>query len=166
MPPQDVLSTVLLNIFPFLCVAAIWCLKFFEHQLPGKQQEMLEKCVTMAVTMAEQAYDTYGPFEKKQIALHAAIDLFQAFHLPVPQPAALNTAIESAVFNVHQTQQKRPASAYLDASTRMLAVPPLKPAAPVVPPSKPETPVAGRVTVATTAPSATSVAVRPTNPLS
>lgn len=103
---QNVLSTILLNAFPFLCVLAIWCLKFFEHLLPAKRQEMLEKCVRMAVTMAEQAYADYGPLEKKQIALRASIDLFNAFHLPVPQPEALNTAIEAAVFAVRQTQMQ------------------------------------------------------------
>ncbi len=103
---QNVLSTVLLNAFPFLCVLAIWCLKFFEHLLPSKRQEMLEKFVKMAVTMAEQAYADCGPLEKKQIALRAAIDLFNAFHLPVPQSEALNTAIEAAVFAVRQTQMQ------------------------------------------------------------
>jgi hypothetical protein len=103
---QNVLSTVLLNAFPFLCVLAIWCLKFFEHLLPSRQQEMLEKFVKMAVTMAEQAYTDYSPLEKKQIALRAAIDLFNAFHLPVPPSEALNTAIEAAVFAVRQTKMQ------------------------------------------------------------
>jgi hypothetical protein len=103
-PYQNVLPIVLLNAFPFLCVLAIWCLRFFEHLLPSKQHEMLEKFVKMAVTMAEQAYDDYSPLEKKRIALRAAIDLFNAFHLPVPQAEALNTAIEAAVFAVRQTQ--------------------------------------------------------------
>lgn len=101
---QNVLSIALLNAFPFLCVMAIWCLKFFEHLLPARQQEMLERCVGMAVAMAEQSYDDYGPLEKKQIAVRAAIDLFHAFHLPVPQAAALNTAIEASVFAVRQAQ--------------------------------------------------------------
>jgi hypothetical protein len=101
---QNVLPIVLLNAFPFLCVLAIWCLRFFEHLLPSRQHEMLEKLVKMAVTMAEQAYDDYSPLEKKRIALRAAVDLFNAFHLPVPQAEALNTAIEAAVFAVRQTQ--------------------------------------------------------------
>jgi hypothetical protein len=101
---QNVLPIILLNAFPFLCVLAIWCLRFFEHLLPSKQHEMLEKLVKMAVTMAEQAYDDYSPLEKKRIALRAAVDLFNAFHLPLPQAEALNTAIEAAVFAVRQTQ--------------------------------------------------------------
>ncbi|WP_201363438.1 phage holin, LLH family [Dictyobacter formicarum] len=117
MPHTELLTSIFLNAFPFLCVIAVWCLKFFEHHLPGKQQEMLEKCVQMAVSMAEQAYDDYGPLEKKQVALRAAIELFNAFHLPVPQPGALNTALEAAVFAVRQTQ--RPRSPYQDAPTRV-----------------------------------------------
>ena len=117
MNRADLLTTILLNAFPFLCVMAIWCLKFFEHQLPSRQQEMLEKCVRMAVTMAEQVYADYGPLEKKQFALRAAIDLFHAFHLPVPQPGALNTALEAAVFAVRQTQG--PSSPYTDQPTRI-----------------------------------------------
>lgn len=101
---QNILSTVLLNVFPFLCVMAIWCLKFFEHLLPARQQAMLERCVGMAVAMTEQSYDDCGPLEKKQIAVRAAIDLFHAFHLPAPQADALNTAIEASVFAVRQAQ--------------------------------------------------------------
>ncbi|GCE28810.1 hypothetical protein KDA_42940 [Dictyobacter alpinus] len=113
----DLLTAILLNAFPFLCVAAVWCLKFFEHQLPTRQQEMLEKCVQMAVSMAEQVYDQSGPLEKKQFALRAAIDLFQAFHLPIPQPGVLNTALEAAVFALNQT--RRNGSPYVDQATRV-----------------------------------------------
>lgn len=121
---QNVFATVLLNAFPFMCVLAIWSLKFFEHLLPTKQQEMLERCVRMAVTMAEQSYDDYGPLEKKQIALRAAIDLFHAFHLPVPQPDALNTAIEASVFAVHQAQvQTQATSPHTVASASTMHVP-------------------------------------------
>ncbi|WP_338257926.1 phage holin, LLH family [Dictyobacter halimunensis] len=131
MPQSELLTGIVLNAFPFLCVVAVWCLKFFEHRLPSKQQEMLEKCVQMAVSMAEQAYNDYGPLEKKQVALRAAIELFNAFHLPVPQPGALNTALEAAVFAVRQSQGPR--SPYQDAPTRVTpAVVPAAAAAPTV----------------------------------
>jgi hypothetical protein len=118
---QNVLSALLLNAFPFLCVLAIWCLKFFEHLLPARQQEMLERCVQMAVAMAEQSYADYGPLEKKQIALRASIDLFHAFHLPVPQSTALNTAIEASVFAVRQAQTKT--AVPLESTVRVPVVP-------------------------------------------
>jgi hypothetical protein len=119
---QNVLSALLLNAFPFLCVLAIWCLKFFEHLLPARQQEMLERCVQMAVAMAEQSYADYGPLEKKQIALRASIDLFHAFHLPVPQSTALNTAIEASVFAVRQAQAQAKTTVPLESTVRVPVV--------------------------------------------
>lgn len=102
---QQLVSAALLNAFPFLCILAFWCFKRLEHWLPGKQQATLAVFVKQAVTMVEQLYGGSGPLEKKNLAMQATIELFRAFHLPIPPLSALNTAIEATVYAVHQSSQ-------------------------------------------------------------
>jgi len=102
---QQLVSAALLNAFPFLCILAFWCFKRLEHWLPSKQQATLAVFVQQAVTMVEQLYGASGPIEKKNLAIQATIELFRAFHLPIPPLSALNTAIEATVYAVHQSSQ-------------------------------------------------------------
>lgn len=108
MIEQSFLSNVMLNALPFFCVLALWCFRYLEQRLPGKQQTALHEFVAQAVAMVEQMHGNAAPLQKKNLAIQATIDLFQAFHLPVPPISALSTAIEATVYAVHQASQYAP----------------------------------------------------------
>ena len=81
----------------FLC-AGVVVLSLPGQRLPGKQQTALHEFVAQAVAMVEQMHGNAAPLQKKNLAIQATIDLFRAFHLPIPPVSALSTAIEARPF--------------------------------------------------------------------
>jgi hypothetical protein len=111
MIEQSFLSNVMLSALPFFCVLALWCFRYLEQRLPGKLQTTLHEFVAQAVAMVEQMHGNATPLQKKNLAIQATIDLFRAFHLPIPPVSALSTAIEATVYAVHQASQYAPTQA-------------------------------------------------------
>ena len=105
---QLFMNNVIVGALPFFCVLAVWCLRYLEQRLPGRQQATLNEFVAQAVAMVEQMHGDAAPLQKKSLAIQATIDLFRAFHLPVPPLSALSTTIEATVYAVHQSSQYAP----------------------------------------------------------
>lgn len=100
---SQMLSTLLTALVPLIVVLAAWLYQWFLQRLPEKQRAALEQFVKIAVAMVEQVYGTAKGEEKKVLAAQMVRDLFKSFGLPVPGQAALDAAIEAAVFDLKQT---------------------------------------------------------------
>lgn len=96
------MTNIILALLPFIASFAYYLFTLVDHRLPKKQLEMLGQIVTYAVQMVEQQYPDAGGSAKKKLAETIIADIFKAFKLPVPSPAAIDAALESTVFLLQQ----------------------------------------------------------------
>jgi Bacteriophage holin of superfamily 6 (Holin_LLH) len=95
-----IVSNLIIALLPFLSLLAAYLYKIIAAKLPEAQRQILEQFVQFGVQMAEQVGGSGA--QKKAIALQAIDQLFHTFNMPVPDDAAVDTMIESAVFLVNQ----------------------------------------------------------------
>src|SRR5215469_15982359 len=94
------MSDLILMAVPFLALLAAYLFQIVVSKLPDAERATLERFVQYGVQMAEQIGGTGQ--QKKELAVKAITQMYERFHLPVPDREAIDTMIESAVFLVNQ----------------------------------------------------------------
>ncbi len=94
----NTISTLIIDLLPVLTFLAVLFFQWFAQRLPDKQREALGHFADIAVRRTEQLFSATDNATKKQIATQLVGDLFHAFNLPLPNAAAVDAAIEAAVW--------------------------------------------------------------------
>lgn len=105
---QQLISTLLAYLLPVVAALCAYGYQLLAQRLPAQQRNALDQFATVAVQKVEQQYGSSAPGDKKQLAEQIIAELFRAFGLPLPQQAAIDAAIESAVFAMSQAQAQAP----------------------------------------------------------
>jgi hypothetical protein len=104
MSLELIINAILTLLFPVLMGLAIGLAILFERsraqRLPDHQAPRLEQFARMAVqNVEEQNKDNPN---KKTLAISFVEYLFHEWHLPVPSQSAIDIAVGSAFFEVHE----------------------------------------------------------------
>jgi|SRR5579859_1421764 len=95
----QVVNTLIFVFGTFLSVLeAIWLSRVWAQKLPDHTRPALAQFAEMAVRQVEQQSGSLLGSAKKQLAITIVTQLFFAFHLPLPDISAVESAIEAAVF--------------------------------------------------------------------
>jgi len=89
---------------PYVVPAVLIVLGYFGHRvisfIPAQQRAYAKQWADVVVAMVEQKFANQSDEQKKQLALDALKDFFEAFHLPCPPDAILSALIEAAVLTL------------------------------------------------------------------
>ena len=97
-----IISTLLICLFPFFCVVAVYLYRLLEQRLPANQRAALDEFVMMAVRAIWLANGADTDAQKIQLAVQAVKDLFNEFGLPVPSDEVIMLAVEAAILLIKQ----------------------------------------------------------------
>lgn len=100
---QIIINSILTLLLPVLIGYACWVYRLAVQRLPEQQAARVEQFARMAVRKVEQQY-TNNP-NKKALAEAYIAKMFEAFHIPMPSKEAIDTAIESAVFEINKVNK-------------------------------------------------------------
>ncbi len=98
----QIINIILTLLLPIMISFAWWLSYFLVEKLPLHQRAALEQFAKMAVQKTEQQ-NKPSP-QKKVLATAIVVDLFKAFKLPVLPLEVIDTAIESAVFELDKAR--------------------------------------------------------------
>ena len=103
----NTISNMIIDLLPVLTFLAILFFQWFAQRLPDRQREALAHFASIAVQRTEQLFSSSDSATKKQVTIQLVEDLFHAFKLPQPDAAAIDAAIEAAVWSLSSmnTQQ-------------------------------------------------------------
>lgn len=102
------ISDIIITLLPFLSALSLFLFRLAEQRLPEKQRNTLDKYAKYAVQTVEQKFGNWTPIQKKARAIALIEETFRAAHLPIPDVALIDTAIESFVYEVNSFQDPTP----------------------------------------------------------
>jgi superfamily 6 holin (LLH) len=103
------INTIIFVFGTFLSVLeAIWLSRVWAQELPDHKIPELDRFAHMAVRQVEQRNKTLSGHAKKQLAVTAVTTLFQSFQRKVPSSAAIDIAIEAAVYMLPKSNEPEP----------------------------------------------------------
>jgi hypothetical protein len=104
MNTQDMMTDIIILLFPIFVAVALWVLRLAEQRLPAQQRESLEQFATYVVKKIEQQYSGWSSDKKKAYAESVIIMLFKQMHLPPPSNTLIDAAIEAIVFELKESK--------------------------------------------------------------
>ena len=118
----NTISNIIIDLLPVFTFLAVLFFQWFAQRLPDKQREALTHFASIAVQRTEQLFSSSDNATKKQVATQLVGDLFRAFNLPQPDAAAVDAAIEAAVWSLSSTSSQQAAQP-ISASPQQAAQP-------------------------------------------
>lgn len=103
MSMQNLITDIVILLFPILLVLALFAFRLIEQRLPEKQRAALDQFVKYAVHFVEQT-STGTSAQKKNMAVSLIYDFFSAMRLPLPPHILVDAALEACCFELNQSK--------------------------------------------------------------